>query len=449
MNEIEIQQKINQLKNLIVTHKNQVTNKPPLIHHQQPNKPYSPPTFKKFNNTISYPKVPQYKAPVNFKQIPTTVRYNSPPIPKPSASIPTSATTINKISTIPYKPQPKPIIARKPATLTYKPYYSHPTTKYPFYNYTSTFKKTPVNYFQPKFSFYNSRASVMANPRARSRIIPTFGLQKSAYLSKYKALDKTNKLVTLLMKSPSVQPKIIDSIFVKSGNSLVRKSLDDKYIKVGNKLIRKTDQPTSTSTTNKTITSIKPQPIINITKSLNRPVATILKKSSGISNSKKTSEKLKQYLTNKKKKNRDYCLFFNRFGKCNNGDKCKYEHDKSKVRTCPKYLQGKCNQEDCLLKHEATDIEQMPVCYQYLRGKCFSENCPYLHANVSKDAKVCQDFLKGVCTKGSLCKLKHTYSTKSDQPSSTDVTSISNGAQSETITPTDSFFDDFDQSLFN
>ena len=43
---------------------------------------------------------------------------------------------------------------------------------------------------------------------------------------------------------------------------------------------------------------------------------------------------------------------------------------------------------------------QMPVCQFFLRGKCSNDNCPYSHVNVSKKAEVCEDFLKGFCSRG-------------------------------------------------
>ena len=46
------------------------------------------------------------------------------------------------------------------------------------------------------------------------------------------------------------------------------------------------------------------------------------------------------------------------------------------------------------------DLSQMPVCQFFLRGKCSNDNCPYSHVNVSKKAKVCEDFLKGFCARG-------------------------------------------------
>lgn len=49
---------------------------------------------------------------------------------------------------------------------------------------------------------------------------------------------------------------------------------------------------------------------------------------------------------------------------------------------------------------EMFDLFQMPVCQFFLRGKCSNDNCPYSHVNVSKKAKVCEDFLKGFCARG-------------------------------------------------
>ena len=40
---------------------------------------------------------------------------------------------------------------------------------------------------------------------------------------------------------------------------------------------------------------------------------------------------------------------------------------------------------------------QMPVCSYFLLGECTKDDCPYRHVNVSEDADVCQDFLKGYC----------------------------------------------------
>ncbi|CAM9506374.1 unnamed protein product [Phaeothamnion confervicola] len=53
-----------------------------------------------------------------------------------------------------------------------------------------------------------------------------------------------------------------------------------------------------------------------------------------------------------KGKKTEFCLFFNRFGRCNKGDGCTFLHDKSKVAVCSKFLRGECQDENCLLTHE-------------------------------------------------------------------------------------------------
>ena len=42
----------------------------------------------------------------------------------------------------------------------------------------------------------------------------------------------------------------------------------------------------------------------------------------------------------------------------------------------------------------------MPVCSFYLERRCNKESCPYRHVNVSRDAKICDDFTNGHCPKG-------------------------------------------------
>lgn len=103
-----------------------------------------------------------------------------------------------------------------------------------------------------------------------------------------------------------------------------------------------------------------------------------------------------------------YCMFYNRFGKCHKRDTCPYIHDPSKVAVCTKFLRGRCKNLDgsCPFSHKI-DPTKMPVCQFFLRGKCSNDNCPYSHVNVSKKAKVCEDFLKGFCARGQQCDKKH------------------------------------------
>ena len=38
-----------------------------------------------------------------------------------------------------------------------------------------------------------------------------------------------------------------------------------------------------------------------------------------------------------KKKKKEYCMYYNRFGKCNRGESCPYIHDPEKVAVCTRY----------------------------------------------------------------------------------------------------------------
>ncbi|XP_043543833.1 zinc finger CCCH domain-containing protein 3 [Chiloscyllium plagiosum] len=111
----------------------------------------------------------------------------------------------------------------------------------------------------------------------------------------------------------------------------------------------------------------------------------------------------------KKSKKKEYCMYYNRFGKCNRGDDCPYIHDPEKVAVCTRFLRGTCKKTDgtCPFSHKVSK-DKMPVCSYYLRGICSNNNCPYSHVYVSRKAEVCRDFLKGYCPLGAKCKKKHT-----------------------------------------
>uniref|UniRef100_A0A672TH71 Zinc finger CCCH domain-containing protein 3 n=1 Tax=Strigops habroptila TaxID=2489341 RepID=A0A672TH71_STRHB len=110
-----------------------------------------------------------------------------------------------------------------------------------------------------------------------------------------------------------------------------------------------------------------------------------------------------------KKKKKEYCMYYNRFGKCNRGESCPYIHDPEKVAVCTRFLRGTCKKTDgtCSFSHKVSK-DKMPVCSYFLKGICSNSNCPYSHVYVSRKAEVCQDFLKGYCPMGEKCKKKHT-----------------------------------------
>ncbi|KAG5275651.1 hypothetical protein AALO_G00123040 [Alosa alosa] len=111
----------------------------------------------------------------------------------------------------------------------------------------------------------------------------------------------------------------------------------------------------------------------------------------------------------KKQQARQYCMYYNRFGKCNRGTACPFIHDPEKVAVCTRFLRGTCKQTDgtCPFSHRVSR-EKMPVCSYYLRGICNNSSCPYSHVYVSRKAAVCQDFIRGYCPQGEKCKKKHT-----------------------------------------
>lgn len=110
-----------------------------------------------------------------------------------------------------------------------------------------------------------------------------------------------------------------------------------------------------------------------------------------------------------KKPPKQYCMYYNRFGKCNRGNSCPYIHDPDKVAVCTRFLRGTCKQADgsCPFSHKVAK-EKMPVCSYFLKGICNNSECPYSHVYVSRKAEVCRDFIRGYCPEGEKCKKKHT-----------------------------------------
>ncbi|XP_053415300.1 zinc finger CCCH domain-containing protein 3 [Nycticebus coucang] len=111
----------------------------------------------------------------------------------------------------------------------------------------------------------------------------------------------------------------------------------------------------------------------------------------------------------RREQRREYCMYYNRFGRCNRGELCPYIHDPEKVAVCTRFVRGTCKKTDgtCPFSHHVSK-EKMPVCSYFLKGICSNSNCPYSHVYVSRKAEVCSDFLKGYCPLGMKCKKKHT-----------------------------------------
>ncbi|XP_077542581.1 zinc finger CCCH domain-containing protein 3 isoform X2 [Haemaphysalis longicornis] len=110
---------------------------------------------------------------------------------------------------------------------------------------------------------------------------------------------------------------------------------------------------------------------------------------------------------NRKLQRKSYCIFFNRFGRCNKGTNCAYIHDPEKVAVCTRFLRGTCKVSDCPFSHKIAP-EKMPVCSFFLRGRCINDPCPYRHVKVSAKAEVCREFaVQGFCAEGLQCRKQH------------------------------------------
>ncbi|KFM66627.1 Zinc finger CCCH domain-containing protein 3, partial [Stegodyphus mimosarum] len=101
-----------------------------------------------------------------------------------------------------------------------------------------------------------------------------------------------------------------------------------------------------------------------------------------------------------------YCMFYNRFGRCNKGIKCPYIHDPSKIAVCTRFLRGTCKIDGCPFSHEICP-GKMAICSFYLLGTCNKINCPYRHENLTPDAELCKAFVQGYCSEGKQCEKAH------------------------------------------
>ncbi|KAB0371515.1 hypothetical protein FD755_016453 [Muntiacus reevesi] len=118
---------------------------------------------------------------------------------------------------------------------------------------------------------------------------------------------------------------------------------------------------------------------------------------------------VRQAQQRRRRRKEEYCMYYNRFGRCNRGERCPYVHDPEKVAVCTRFVRGTCKKTDgtCPFSHHVSK-EKMPVCSYFLKGVCSNSNCPYSHVYVSRKAEVCTDFLRGYCPLGAKCKKKHT-----------------------------------------
>ncbi|KAL8181512.1 UNVERIFIED_CONTAM: hypothetical protein K2H54_004366 [Gekko kuhli] len=152
----------------------------------------------------------------------------------------------------------------------------------------------------------------------------------------------------------------------------------------------------------------------------------------------------------KKEKKKEYCMYYNRFGKCNRGENCPYIHDPEKVAVCTRFLRGTCKKTDgtCPFSHKVSKDKPsipihlaQPTCavspheglgklQKGLPDPRAESLCPKgpaccwearasesgafrsLHVNIRPGLRmkmpVCSYFLKGICS-NSDCPYSHVY----------------------------------------
>ena len=82
----------------------------------------------------------------------------------------------------------------------------------------------------------------------------------------------------------------------------------------------------------------------------------------------------------KKGKGNIICYYYNKYGKCRNGDKCNFKHiNIKKTINCRYYLKGRCKfNERCNYKHPTTKENEVCNNYKYNRPCKFNEECKYV-----------------------------------------------------------------------
>ncbi|XP_023376056.1 zinc finger CCCH domain-containing protein 3 [Pteropus vampyrus] len=65
---------------------------------------------------------------------------------------------------------------------------------------------------------------------------------------------------------------------------------------------------------------------------------------------------VRQARQRRRRKEQEYCMYYNRFGRCNRGERCPYIHDPEKVAVCTRFVRGTCKKTDgtCPFSHHVS-----------------------------------------------------------------------------------------------
>ncbi|RIA86700.1 hypothetical protein C1645_778929 [Glomus cerebriforme] len=105
------------------------------------------------------------------------------------------------------------------------------------------------------------------------------------------------------------------------------------------------------------------------------------------------------------------CTYFNKYGRCKDGNLCSYKHNPSCVEICKKWLKGtECSGKKCYRQH-ILSAHVIPHCSHFAKGMCLKgSECRYTHVKVSKRADYCKEFMEdGFCDAGENCRKKHEW----------------------------------------
>ncbi|KAM9358439.1 zinc finger CCCH domain-containing protein 3 [Symphorus nematophorus] len=271
-----------------------------------------------------------------------------------------------------------------------------------------SFGRHKLRRLSPTFSRTSPALSSHRNPRynTRYKIVTRPGSSSTAHTLHYnpalswraKRIQSARSFLQSRLRTPHDRHPSSAQHWRGSGMCWIRGSL---YRVSANKLSRTVASNMSINRTGRSFSSSQVSPM---SPTFSRPSSTRHFASRAVQRSLAIIRQARQ-----KKQPKQYCMYYNRFGKCNRGNSCPYIHDPDKVAVCTRFLRGTCKQADgtCPFSHKVAK-EKMPVCSYFLKGICNNSDCPYSHVYVSRKAEVCEDFIKGYCPEGEKCKKKHT-----------------------------------------
>ncbi|CAI2175228.1 18600_t:CDS:2 [Funneliformis geosporum] len=107
-----------------------------------------------------------------------------------------------------------------------------------------------------------------------------------------------------------------------------------------------------------------------------------------------------------------HCVSYNKYGRCNDGDRCPYKHDPNRVEVCKKWLKGDdCSSVKKCFRQHVLSAHVIPHCSHFAKRMCLKgSECRYTHVKVSKRAGYCKEFMVGgFCESGEICRRKHEW----------------------------------------